>query len=370
MRWRIDIFFVLIVVAGCATSLGASPEGLRGRVEWEEAGLLKRVKVYDEPGLTEYLVGIVGRVSPTSSVVVIEDPTLAAFAMPGGRVFVHTGLVSAVGDEGQLAMVLAREVARAASRHGTRASRVPMATVALSPTAAALFGLDLRLAIGAAVEGYGRDVERAADAEALRRLAAAGYDPGEAARVFRRLASDAADRGGLAEIFVYGAGRRLGERDQTVRGLLDAGAPARTTGQAPSAGEFARRTRGLVRENARLDFRAGRFALARRQLDRVLAADPADPIAQLYDGEWYRLHAQRAEGPARTESARHAIERYRRALELDPRSAAPLRQLALLHYQQGDVVEARAAFARYLTVEPNAPDAPRIRQYFETLGRE
>src|SRR5262249_30269480 len=148
------------------------------------------------------------------------------------------------------------------------------------------------------------DGERAADAEALRRLTAAGYDPREAARVFHVLAAAGGERQELAEIFTYGDPRRLGEREGVWTALLRDDARARRDPAppvAPSADEFARRMRAVVRDNAALDARAGRFALAARQLERVLAADPNDAVAQFYSGELYRLRAQRDDGPARAD---------------------------------------------------------------------
>jgi predicted Zn-dependent protease len=342
------------------------------RAEREVAALLKRVRVYDEPRLVEYLGVVGGRVSGGGvRITVIADPTLGAFAMPGGRVFVATGLLSAIEDEAQLAMILARESAHDTSRLTVGGRTAPMSTVALSPTAAALFGLDLRLAIAAAIEGYGSDGERATDSEALRRLTAAGYDARAGAHVFQVLAADEGERRELAEIFFYANRARRSERNEVWRELLDGSRPARGAAAdvAGSAQEFARRVRALVRENAALDARAGRFALAGRQLDRVLASDTNDAVAQFYYGELYRLQAQRGDGSARNESTLRAIECYRRAMEFDPRYADPIRQLALLYYQQGDLVQARAGFERYLALDGDAPDARRIREYLAILGQ-
>jgi len=362
----------LFMVSACATQQRLSTESLLQRAERETAALLKRVRVYDEPGLVEYLGAVAGRVGGVGvRVTVIADPTLGAFAMPGGRVFVHTGLLSAVESEAQLAMILARESAHDTSRLTVGGRVAPMSTVALGPTAAALLGLDLRLAIAAAIKGYGSDGERAADSEALRRLVVAGYDALAGAHVFQVLATDEGDRRELAEVFFYGNRARLIERDEVWRELLSGDRRGRAAGDdiAGSAQEFARRMRSLVRENAALDAGAGRFALAGRQLDRVLGAEPNDAVAQFYYGELYRLQAQRGDGSAQSGTTERAIERYRRAVELDPRYAAPFRQLALLHYQRGDPVQARAAFERYLAVDGDALDARRIREYLAILGQ-
>ena len=358
----------ILVLAACSTHPRISAETLRAQATREEATLLKRVKVYDDPQLAEYLTKVTERVAAGAKVTVIADPTLGAFALPGGRMFVHTGLLSAVENEAQLAMILAREAAHDPSSLEPRRSKAPMSTVALSPTAAALLSLDLRLTATAAIDGYGSDGERAADAEALRRLTAAGYDPREGADVFPILAASDGDRLELAEIFVYGNRDRMTERGEVWHELLP---PATRPGEnaAGRAGELARRMRSVIRDNAALDIRAERFVLAQRQLDRVIALDSNDAIAQLHYGELYRLQSQRVEDPERTDHARRAIERYRRAAELDPRYAEPFRQLALLHYQQGDRVHAREAFERYLALAGDAPDARRIREYLAILGQ-
>jgi Flp pilus assembly protein TadD len=125
----------------------------------------------------------------------------------------------------------------------------------------------------------------------------------------------------------------------------------------------------VVRDNAALDLRAGRFELARRQLDRVLAADPDDPVAHLFYGDLLRLESQWAAAPARADTLRSAAEHYRRAAALDPGSGEPYRRLALLYHQERDVAQARAAFERYLALKPDAADAPRVREYLAILAQ-
>jgi tetratricopeptide (TPR) repeat protein len=126
----------------------------------------------------------------------------------------------------------------------------------------------------------------------------------------------------------------------------------------------------VVRDNAQLDIRAGRFALAERELDRVLGASPGDPVAHVYHGDLNRLEAQRAGNAAEaSELSRKARASYERAATLDPRYADPYRQLGLLYYQEKDNARAREAFRRYLALEPDAADAARIRAYVTELER-
>jgi predicted Zn-dependent protease len=381
----VGLVVMSLTFAGCAgLARPADDRAISARAESEEAALAKRVKAYDDPRLAEYLASLTGRLLPgrvdALRITVIEDPTVAAFTLPNGRLYIHTGLLSRVENEAQLATILARELAHYTNGHprgAVGASGLPAPAMTgplprgdLSPTAAAILGLDLRLTAAAAIGGYGASREREADAEGLRRLTRAGYDGEQALKIFERLAGGSPD-GGPLEIFFYGNRPRMGERYEAIRELLRATEPPRAAASGESGGgpTFEQRLRPVVRDNAALDIRAGRFSLAQEQLDRVLARTPRDPIAQVYYGDLDRLRSQRAAAaPERAEYARRALTRYQHAVELDPGYAEPFRQLGLLYYQERDTAKARGAFERYLALAPDATDARRIREYLAVVG--
>jgi predicted Zn-dependent protease len=257
-----------------------------------------------------------------------------------------------------------REAADAAVRAGGGAGDVAL----LSPTAGAVLGGGLPITALVSVDGYGEALEREADAEALTWLAGAGYDPYEAPRVFERLLRDSDERGPI-ERFPLGSGRWLMERLDSIREILRSRHPRAPDGlRASNDGDFGRRMRAVVRENAALDGRVGRFGLARTELARVLAAAPEDPIAHLHLGDLDRRESQAATGDAAEALAARARAHYERAIALDPSFAEPYRELGLLHYQLRDRARARAAFERYLALSPDAPDTARIREYVLDLG--
>ncbi len=387
----------------------ADERALWSRAEKEEGALLKRTPAYDDPVLEEYLAAIAARLTPEAvraaggpgiTVGVIRDPTLNAFAMPNGTIYLHTGLLSRLENEAQLATILAHEVMHITHRHALRYSQdvggkpapyiagavaasigVAVApgsparsgdhvgTAVLSQTANAIVGLGLPLTTVAAMQGYGRDLEREADHEGLEQLERAGYDPREAPRGFTRLRDELGDRGAV-ETFFFGNRRHLQERIETTSALVKARYPSLDPPGIRRTEEFALRTRALVRDNAHEDVRMGRFALAQRQLDRVLALTPDDPIAHVYYGDLHRLKSQRAKSlDDQKVEAQRARERYERAAQLDPTLADPWRQLGFLYYQQKDRDRARSAFAKYLALKADALDAQRIREYLLELDR-
>ncbi len=109
-----------------------------------------------------------------------------AFALPGGPVWVHRGLISSAGTESQLAGVLAHEIAHIANRHAAgQMTRGTLLNMGLGVFGALLGnGTGSRIAeVGAGVAAqatmmrFSRDDEREADLEALQYMKRAGYDP-------------------------------------------------------------------------------------------------------------------------------------------------------------------------------------------------
>ncbi len=357
---------------------GSDERALSNEVEEEETRLADAGEVYADPSLEEYLERIASTLLPPETketgallvrVTVLRDRTLNAFAMPDGRLYVHSGLLARLENEAQLAAVLGHEVAHVTGRHALRVPwHAPSRAIAFSESDIWVQP-GLPLARLAAVTGYGRRLEREADRQGIERMVAAGYDPRQVPRMLARLETDQGPHEG--ESFFWGNRRCLEDRMRTVTewlrtryGDLDTRHLVRHTV------EFAQRTRLVLRENAALDIRAGRFGLARDELARVLALAPEDPVANLYRGEVYRLEAQRATdtGDEKALLAR-ARQAYERAAALDPAYAAPFRQLGFLYYQGNDNDNATAAFRKYLSLKPDAPDARRIEEYVIELSR-
>jgi len=355
-----------------------SDRTLREEADREAEQLSRTARIHDEPALDSYLAAMVSRLmagsplsdAPPIRVTVLRDVAPSAFMLPNARLFVHTGLLARLHNEAQLAAILGRETVHLTERHALRADRNAPDTSAQA-VSSPIPAQGLPLTYTAAVTGYGRDLEREADAEGLTRMVRAGYDPREALRAFERLREESGAPSRLDGFYYLGDRARLDERLAGTREWLRArSADASFEALTKGSEEFPLRTRLARRENAALEVRAGRFGLGRSQLDRVLALTPGDPVAHLYYGDLHRLEAQRARRPEdRPPLVQQARAAYERAIALDPAFPDPLRQLGYLYYQTRDNARAREAFERYLALKPDAPDARRVKEYLIELER-
>lgn len=120
----------------------------------------------------------------------VREPSINAFALPGGFVGVHTGLLTSADTESELASVLAHEITHVTQHHIARliGAQKQMQLPAMIAMAAALLAARSRpdvasgvamAAQGAAIQGqlsYSRDFEREADRIGFQTLQAAGFD--------------------------------------------------------------------------------------------------------------------------------------------------------------------------------------------------
>lgn len=162
----------------------------------------KQYPVYNNAYVQDYVKRVGDRLAATGparesgfpfTFTVLQKPDVNAFALPGGPMFILTGLLQAVDNEAQLAAVMAHEMSHVILRHGTHeASKAKMIELPALLASAALGNQSLltRLtAMGANgfILKFSRDAESEADALGAHLMAEAGYDPVEMARFFGKL---------------------------------------------------------------------------------------------------------------------------------------------------------------------------------------
>jgi len=130
--------------------------------------------------------------------VIKDDKTMNAFALPGGKIAVYTGIFPVAKNEAGLAAILGHEVTHALARHGAERMSQGMLAEGLvvgATLGAASQGINPEVAqlAGGALANYGfilpysRKHESEADYIGLLLAAQAGYDPHEAVHVWERM---------------------------------------------------------------------------------------------------------------------------------------------------------------------------------------
>jgi predicted Zn-dependent protease len=164
--------------------------------------ILDESKISKDPELNARIKQVGRRIAEASphpewdwQFTLIEDDEPNAFALPGGKVGVNTGLFKVARNDAQLATVLGHEVAHAIARHG--AERMSQSMLAQGLSAAVGIGTGnsayAQLAAQAATLGiilpYSRTQEAEADHIGLFYMAEAGYDPREAVKLWQNFES-------------------------------------------------------------------------------------------------------------------------------------------------------------------------------------
>lgn len=129
---------------------------------------------------------------------VVESPEVNAWCLPGGKIVVYSGLLSVTGNEAALAVVMGHEIAHALARHGNERMSYSMLAGGMGIVGKVLTSVDTRSRIifenvfdEASRLNFLlpklRQQELEADKLGLIYTAAAGYDPGEAIPLWRRM---------------------------------------------------------------------------------------------------------------------------------------------------------------------------------------
>lgn len=175
----------------------------------------RQAKIVDDPEVAEYINRLGQNLAHNSDAQVpftckvIDSTEVNAFALPGGYLFVNTGLILRAGDEAELAGVMAHEIAHVAARHGTKqATRGQLANLASIPLIflGGWAGYGIQEAASVAVPmgflKFSRGMEQQADTLGLEYMYKAGYDPTAFVDFFERIETlEKKKPGAVAKVF-------------------------------------------------------------------------------------------------------------------------------------------------------------------------
>lgn len=276
---------------------------------------------------------------------VVEDSRLNAFAVPGGSIYVNTGLLERITSTDELAGVLGHEIVHVEHHHLAKLSGSldPTNLLALLGVLLARGGGALGQAAGVIVQGFAatrqlsfsRELEREADTFGLRYVARAGYDPDGIARFLRVI--DKERTLNPVDLPPY-----LMTHPVTQERVADVERMIHALGSktpSPAGPDPLRKIQTILR----LEKHEANAVIS--EYEKALNQNPENSERAYLLGLAYHYQARFPE----------ARKNYERARDLEPQSPWVNRDLGRFYLQAGEYGLARAAFARSLETEPKEP---------------
>jgi len=343
------------------------------RVEEEISGSNLLVQ---DAGLTAYLKDIIGTVGGPAAkdfrIYLARIPDFNAMMFPTGFAVVFSGLLLRMRNEAQLAGVIAHESGHFLRRHQIRSWRDMKRKTDIFSIAAMAAG------VGGAAGGvylgdyvqlaqlgtilslfqYSREMEAEADALGARLIADTGYPPVEMANIWQQLIGE------------EDASARYRRKHRRKGSLFDTH-PSPDARMADLRADVAEVTvPGRTYDNKRERYLSMIGPIRPMLLDdqvklndpgasqyliETLAQDGWNGLLRFYEGEVWRLRNRRGDDV-------RAAQGYAAAVAYPDAPADAWRWHGISLMKAGRQAEAKAAFARYLTMRPDAPDAAWVRQ--------
>ncbi|HEV7765284.1 MAG TPA: M48 family metallopeptidase [Thermoanaerobaculia bacterium] len=215
------LVLVTFVAAGCGSTGGGGDFNLISiEEEWQLGAQLsqdveKQVRLNNDAAANAYIRDLGSRIvrqaAPPFNQLpwefhVVQDDSINAFAIPGGHVYVNTGLIKTADSASELAGVMAHEIAHVLARHSTeQLSR----QYGLSVVAGAVLGqnpgqltqIAAQIVAGGTLARFSREAEREADNIGIQAMSAAGFNPNGMASMFEKLLQQRQGQPGRLEQF-------------------------------------------------------------------------------------------------------------------------------------------------------------------------
>jgi predicted Zn-dependent protease len=319
--------------------------------------------LYEDEALQAYVVTVMRKLYPEYGdairVRIVDSPSLNAFALPNGSIYINTGMLTRLDNEAQLATVLAHEGVHFTHKHSWQQRRNVKSSTAFSTGFGVVTGIPALgdLVALSSIYGFSRDLEREADADGFRRLAAAGYDVRQAPKTFEYLLAEV-EALDIDEPYFFSTHPGLQDRIESFEALVQQhGASNGYRGEQ----DYHMRVAGLQLELLEDYLELGRYQSVLLILGRPDAFVRYPLSAWFYLGEAYRLRDDEGD-------AARSAEAYTTAIAQAPEFAPSYRALGLYYMKQGDTRQAQDHFTRYLELLPDAPDRAYIQLYRENLN--
>jgi predicted Zn-dependent protease len=275
---------------------------------------------------------------------VVDEDQLNAFSVPGGSIYVYTGLIERTKNTDELAGVLGHEITHAKNHHMARASGPDAVSILslLAMVALARSGSGAQAAgmVGQAVSAtrqlaFSRQLEMEADTLGTRYMAAAGYDPKGTIEFLKILDQERALNPVDVPAYILShpiSQERIANAELVVKSLGQ-------TQPRPDDPTALKKVQIVIRMD-----RANRDDVV-HEYEKLVKQAPRNPELLYLLGYAQQRQGQLSEARANYEQAR----------KIWPENASLQRDLGRLYGEMGDFMKARTAFDQSLAIEPNEP---------------
>jgi predicted Zn-dependent protease len=353
------VLLILWVLSACGSiglpsipSVGPPSEDEETKISREfRREAKKQFKFANHPEVERYvdrigrrILAATGPLSYDYRFFVVEEAELNAFAVPGGSIYVFTGMIERVKSTDELAGVLGHEIVHVKGRHMARSSGpdasslltlLSMALLARSGSGAQAAGVVGQAIAAARQASYSRQLELESDTLGTRYMAAAGYDPKGAIGFLKTLDQERALNPIDVPAYILShpiTQERVANAELVVKSLG-------VTQARPDDPVALKKVQTLIRMA-----RPTRDS-AVSEYEKLVQQNPANP-----DSLHLLAFAQQQIGDLAA-----AKRNYEKARQLQPDNPGLQRDLGSLLSQTEDFAAARAAFDRALALEPNEP---------------
>jgi predicted Zn-dependent protease len=359
-----------LIPPGYQPEEAADEKGLWMEVEEMEISLNKSALLIRDPGLVNYVNGIVCKVAADYCddfrVYLVRNPGFNASMTATGMMQIWTGLIVRSTSTDEIAAVIGHEIAHYTRLHSLerfRSLKSKMATASFFDLGlAVLTGISAPVGQAAAILSFlsfNRAQETEADILGTRLLAEAGYDPHAAYEVWHKL---------LAEEEAAAVKRRepglfsqthpnSNERAEYLKNYVyDRYGPPYSDGTAdPELLKILNNHYYLLMED-QID--TNRFGRTEEMLGRHEEIGVNPGILYFFHGEMYRQRNEEGDLDL-------AMDAYKKSTQQEEVPAETYKNLGYLYLKTKDMPNAKANFRRYLDADPQASDRAMIEFYLE-----
>ncbi len=401
---------LLLLLAGCTTTRDVKPlthvDHDYGQTE-DEQRLFKRSQethqelerkgyILKDPEITTYIERIARPLVPKQAAkagnfrfYVVRDPTVNAFAMPNGGIYLHLGLLARLENELQLAHLLAHEITHVVKRHGLRGYDERRWKTTTGNIMGAFIGPTLgELPFVASIASHKREYEEEADAMALDILSNNGYNITNAPAFFDVL--EEVKNPERVEGSIWSSHPDSKKRKASAIAIVQSGTIAVNPKGRVGKKAYEKVRTKLVKANLDMQLLSKHYSLALEAIDRELRFHPQDAELFYYRGEVFHRMFSDPEGAAQEyawlydktfddelkkkftqrkgEFSRGAHQAYNKAIKLNGITNA-YRGKGLLAYKQKQFSDAIPLLEHYLSHGKNIRDRRYITRIIQEMRK-